>query len=263
MENINVKRPASFWWMFLCATIGLAVSAPLCFAQEDQNASHETAIILATVIATVSAIVSVIGAVIASKSAGVTMMSAQKKYGGTLILPVTSKVNQKIDWAKNFIGAIDTPFGSVLIILFSIALGLGLNLLLSWSDSPSALVPASKPAAPASPAPVSAPPPSTSTAAASDHNEVAGLLAHGRAYLSDGDVALARVFLRRAAERDDPQAALALGGTYDPAELRRLGIPNFQTQADPAKAREWYRRAADLGSAAAALRLDQLSRTDR
>jgi TPR repeat protein len=81
--------------------------------------------------------------------------------------------------------------------------------------------------------------------------------------LSHDDVALARVFLRRAAEHDDPQAALALGGTYDPTELKRIGFPNFQSQADPAKAREWYRRAADLGSAAAASRLDQLSRTDR
>jgi TPR repeat protein len=70
---------------------------------------------------------------------------------------------------------------------------------------------------------------------------------------------LARVFLRRAAERDDPQAALALGGTYDPTALKLIGIPNFQSHADPAKAREWYRRAADLGSAAAASRLGELS----
>jgi TPR repeat protein len=69
---------------------------------------------------------------------------------------------------------------------------------------------------------------------------------------------LARVFLRRAAERNDPHAALALGGTYDPAALKRIGIPNFQAQADPAKAREWYRRAAELGSADAALRLERL-----
>jgi TPR repeat protein len=67
------------------------------------------------------------------------------------------------------------------------------------------------------------------------------------------------VFLRRAAERDDPQAALALGGTYDPTELKSIGIPNFQSHANPAKAREWYRRAADLGSAAAASRLGELS----
>jgi len=117
--------------------------------------------------------------------------------------------------------------------------------------------PASRAAVPAVTALV-APPPPTPPVAAPDHNEVAGLLARGRAYLSEGDVALARLYLRRAAERYDAQAALALGGTYDPAELRRVGIPNFQAQADPAKAREWYRRAADLGSAAAALRLERL-----
>jgi TPR repeat protein len=147
-------------------------------------------------------------------------------------------VNQKIDRTKNFIEAIDTPLATVLTLIFSIALGVSLSLLLSRSDTPSALVP---------------------TAAAPDHSEIVNLLARGRAYLSDGDVALARVFLRRAAERHDPQAALALGGTYDPAELKRIGIPNFQAQADPAKAGEWYRRAADLGSADASSRLGELS----
>jgi hypothetical protein len=112
-------------------------------------------------------------------------------------------VNQKIDRTKNFIEAIDTPLATVLTLIFSIALGVSLSLLLSRSDTPSALVP---------------------TAAAPDHSEIVNLLARGRAYLSDGDVALARVFLRRAAERHDPQAALALGGTYDPAELKRIGI---------------------------------------
>jgi curved DNA-binding protein CbpA len=117
--------------------------------------------------------------------------------------------------------------------------------------------PISTAAAPPGTSPISAPPPPTAVPL-SDHSEAAALLARGRASLSNGDVALARVFLRRAAERNDPQAALALGGTYDPTGLRRLGIPNFQAQADPAKAREWYRRAADLGSATAASRLEQL-----
>jgi curved DNA-binding protein CbpA len=124
----------------------------------------------------------------------------------------------------------------------------------SLSASPA---PTSTPAAPPGTSPISAPPPPTAVPL-SDHSEAAALLARGRASLSNGDVALARVFLRRAAERNDPQAALALGGTYDPTGLRRLGIPTFQAQADPAKAREWYRRAADLGSAAAASRLEQL-----
>ena len=82
-----------------------------------------------------------------------------------------------------------------------------------------------------------------------------------RGYLAAGDVAAARLVLRRAAERNDPQAALALGGTYDPAVLKRLGIINFHS--DPAQAREWYRKAAELGSPDASIRLEQLVQTDR
>jgi TPR repeat protein len=67
--------------------------------------------------------------------------------------------------------------------------------------------------------------------------------------------------LRRAAEHDDAQAALALGGTYDPVVLRRLGIINFH--ADPGQAREWYRKAAELGSPDASLRLEQLVQSER
>jgi TPR repeat protein len=233
--------------------------------QRAMNISQETVARLAAIMAAVSAVAAVIGAVVASRSAVAAMkaaeaavMSEQAKCGGRLPPPITITMTKKTDSARNFIGAINTPLGTLLTILFSIAFGVGLNLLLSQSTPPSSLVLASKPAAPASMASVSASPPPTTTAAAPDHSEVAGLLARGRAYLSDGDVALARVLLRRAAERDEPEAALALGGTYDPAELRRLGIPNFQAQADPSKAREWYRRAADLGSAAAVLRLERL-----
>jgi TPR repeat protein len=104
---------------------------------------------------------------------------------------------------------------------------------------------------------VSAPPPPTSAVPASDRDEVAALFARGRATLSNGDIAAARVLLRRAAEQGDPQAAVALGETYDPAVLKRFGVIKFNP--DLAQAREWYRRAADLGSAAAAMRSDQLS----
>jgi curved DNA-binding protein CbpA len=117
--------------------------------------------------------------------------------------------------------------------------------------------PTSTAAAPPDTSPISAQPPPTAVPL-SDHSEAAALLARGRAFLSQGDVASARVLLRRAAGRDDPEAAFALAWTYDPSELRRLGIPNFQAQADPLKAREWYRKAADLGSAGAALRLERL-----
>jgi len=108
---------------------------------------------------------------------------------------------------------------------------------------------------------VALPSPATSVAAAPDWDEIADLLGRARTYLSSGDVAAARLVLRRAAERNDPQAALALGGTYDPTVLQRLGIVSFQ--ADAARAREWYRKAKELGSADASVRLEQLVQTDR
>jgi Tfp pilus assembly protein PilF len=114
--------------------------------------------------------------------------------------------------------------------------------------------------APAIVPPVSAPPP-TPAVASPDQDEVAALLARARTYLAAGDVAAARLVLRRAAERDDAQAALALGGTFDPIVLKRLGIVNFH--ADPTQAQEWYRKAAALGSPDASLRLEQLVQTDR
>jgi hypothetical protein len=130
------------------------------------------------------------------------------------------------------------------------------------------------PAAAVSPAPPPAPVPAPVAAVATptipaaavvstplDRDEINAMLLRARTFLSSGDVAAARVVLRRAAASDDPQAALALGGTYDPGVLRKLGIISFH--ADPAQAREWYRKAASLGSADASLRLEQLVQTDR
>ena len=54
---------------------------------------------------------------------------------------------------------------------------------------------------------------------------------------------------------------LALGSTYDPLVLQRLGVIGFA--GDPAQAREWYRRAAELGSTDAPVRIDQLAQVDR
>jgi hypothetical protein len=123
---------------------------------------------------------------------------------------------------------------------------------------PAVAVPAARVPVPTTAVPTAPPP---STVATPDRDEVAALLTRARTYLSAGDVAAARLVLRRAAERDDAQAALALGGTYDPVVLRRLGIINFHS--DPAQARDWYRKAAELGSADASLRLEQLAQTDR
>jgi len=108
-------------------------------------------------------------------------------------------------------------------------------------------------------APLAAAP--ASVAAAPDREEVAALLARGRAYIAEGDVAAARLVLRRAVERGDSQAALALGGTFDPTVLKRLGVISFA--ADPEQARDWYRKAAELGSADAPARIEQLAQAGR
>jgi hypothetical protein len=133
---------------------------------------------------------------------------------------------------------------------------------------PPAAPPAPAAVAPPPPPPAAAPAPVTPVAAPAatatttlDRDEIAAMLTRARTFLSSGDVAAARVVLRRAAERDDSQAALALGGTYDPTVLKKLGI--ISIHADPGKAREWYRKAAALGSADASLRLEQMVQTDR
>ena len=94
-----------------------------------------------------------------------------------------------------------------------------------------------------------------------DRDGIAALVARGREYIAAGDVAAARLVLRRAAVAGDPRVALALGGTYDPIVLKELGVIGFA--GDPAQARDWYRRAAELGSADAPQRLEQLARLDR
>jgi hypothetical protein len=92
---------------------------------------------------------------------------------------------------------------------------------------------------------ISALPLTTAAAAELDRSEIAALLARGRSLLSNGDVAGARVLLRKAAEHNDPQAALALGDSYDPVMLKHFGVIKFN--GDVAVAQEWYRRAAELG----------------
>ncbi len=124
-----------------------------------------------------------------------------------------------------------------------------------------AAVPAAPEAAtPLPPAAVAiAPPPPEAARIANE--DLATYLARGRTSLANGDVAAARLALRRAADRGDAQAALALGGTFDPLVLKSLGA--IGVAADPDQARDWYRKAAELGSRDAPQRLDQLARSTR
>lgn len=89
-----------------------------------------------------------------------------------------------------------------------------------------------------------------------DPDELAGIMKRAKSLLAAGDIPPARLLLERAAEAQEPAAALMLAQTYDPHVLGTKDIRNIN--ADPAAARNWYRRAAQLGSAEAQRRLDQL-----
>jgi hypothetical protein len=86
-----------------------------------------------------------------------------------------------------------------------------------------------------------------------DDEEIAILLKRGQDFLANGDIAAARLLLRRAAEAGSAEAALELGTTFDQVTLQRLGA--IGAMADPAQARQWYQRAAELGSSAASQQL--------
>ncbi len=100
-------------------------------------------------------------------------------------------------------------------------------------------------------------PKATATAAPAAIDLAATLAKRGQDFIANGDLAAARLVLRRAADGGDAQAALLLGSTYDPATFKHLKVIGLA--ADPAQARAWYRRAVDLGSTEAVLRLEPLA----
>jgi hypothetical protein len=89
-----------------------------------------------------------------------------------------------------------------------------------------------------------------------DSGELAALMTRAKTFLASGDIPPARLLLERAAEAQDASAALMLAQTYDPTVLGTQDIRNITP--DPALARSWYQRAAQLGSTDAQRRLSQL-----
>jgi hypothetical protein len=129
---------------------------------------------------------------------------------------------------------------------------------------PTATIPAAKaeparpeiatPAANPAPSANAAPEPRSSPSLPPD--EIASLMKRARALIAAGDIASARLVLTLVAEAGDAEASFMLGGTFDPAvlaNLRAVGV-----QGDPAKARAWYARAAELGSQEARQHLQAL-----
>jgi type II secretory pathway predicted ATPase ExeA len=140
----------------------------------------------------------------------------------------------------------------------------------SVSATPSASpIPSASPTPPASPPSPASPMPSASPAAASQAppavpmpaETIAALMKRGDELIGIGDISGARLVYERAAAGGSTKAMTALGMTHDPGFLGRANARGIRP--DPALAAEWYRKAAALGDAEAAARMQQLSALPR
>jgi hypothetical protein len=120
------------------------------------------------------------------------------------------------------------------------------------SSSESATVAMSQPAATGAGSP-----PSSKAVRTLDPDELKFLTRQGEQFASAGDLVTARVLFQRAAEAGDATAAMALGLTYDPNVLAKLGVTGMR--ADVEKARSWYQRAESQGLAQATRQLEALA----
>ena len=87
--------------------------------------------------------------------------------------------------------------------------------------------------------------------------QIKGVLTRSEGWMKAGNIANARALLSDAARGDNPDLLTALAETYDPVALR--SYPKLLGQADPAKAVEYYSKAAAKGSDAARDRLTSLN----
>jgi hypothetical protein len=92
-----------------------------------------------------------------------------------------------------------------------------------------------------------------------ERDRIEGLMAHGQKMIDVGYLAGARAYYRRAAEAGSGAAALAVGATYDPDILARMGVQGIKP--DRAEAAKWYARAAGLGIADRDIILRRLTET--
>ena len=126
--------------------------------------------------------------------------------------------------------------------------------LLAQQEPPATLPP---PAA-TGPSPVPAMSPAPAVASAEKGVSVTAYMSNGDRLLMRGDVASARLFYEAAATSGSAAALTAIGRTYDPLELSRLGIRG--ARADPAKAAQWYLKAKEHGDPEAAGQISRLQR---
>jgi hypothetical protein len=88
-------------------------------------------------------------------------------------------------------------------------------------------------------------------------DEARRLCAEGLIAFAKGDIATARAFFVSAAAAGDPRALVALGDTFDPATLTRLGVVGLK--GDGMKARDYYARALAAGADGARERIAALA----
>jgi hypothetical protein len=126
-------------------------------------------------------------------------------------------------------------------------------------DAPAlvAAPPAAAPVPALPPAPIPEPVIPGDTILRLDPNEIASSLKRADELIASGDLAAARLVLRRAANAGDARAAMTLAGTYDPLLLEKLGVHGFVP--DVVMARAWYEKAKKFGSAEAPRRLELLA----
>lgn len=127
------------------------------------------------------------------------------------------------------------------------------------SRAPAAAPPPAQPPAPVvatAPAQAPAPAPAPAPAKTIDPETLSTLMNRAKGMLAVGDIPPARLLLERAANAQDASAAFLLAETYDPAVLGTRDIRTITP--DPAMARDWYQKAARLGSPEAQARLAQL-----
>jgi len=125
-------------------------------------------------------------------------------------------------------------------------------------------MPSASPTPPASPTPSASPAPlasPTPAAAPMPAETIAALMKRGDELIGIGDISGARLVYERAAAGGSAKAMTALGMTHDPGFLGRANARGIRP--DPAIAAEWYRKAAALGDAEAAARMQQLSAVPR
>ena len=84
------------------------------------------------------------------------------------------------------------------------------------------------------------------TAEDADHKlSAVAYLRHGDRMLTAGDVTSARLFYEAAITTGDSEAITAIGRTFDPVSLTRMGLEAFH--ANPIRAAQWYLQAAKAG----------------